>query len=89
METIYTEAELADLLKLPAATLGELRRRENWTHLRFGRSVRYTSEQVEEIVKRHTTVNDPQRSEVEELMRRTGLTRRGAQNTINRRRAGR
>lgn len=75
---IYTEAELAEQLKMPLTTLGELRKRENWPHLRFGRSVRYTAEQVEQIVRSHTTTDNPHRSEVEELARRTGLTKRSA-----------
>lgn len=76
---VLTEAELAELLKMPLATVGDLRKRENWPHLRFGRSVRYTAEQVAEIVRTHTTVSNPRRSEVEELMRKTGMTRRSAQ----------
>lgn len=66
------------MLKVPVRRIAELRRRENWQHVRLGKQVPYTTEQVEQILRCHTRADDPHRSELDEFTRRTGMTERSA-----------
>lgn len=54
---LKTHADLADRLALPLSTTIELRKREGWPHVRLGRKVRFTDEQIEQIITTHTTVD--------------------------------
>lgn len=48
---LHTEHDLAELLTIEPAKAAELRRRNNWPHVRLGRfDVRYTDSQVEQII---------------------------------------
>jgi len=52
---LVTEDDLAAILGMDAETVAEKRRREKWEHVRMGRfTVRYTDEQVRQIVEQHT-----------------------------------
>lgn len=53
MSTYKTHADLAERLQIPLSTVVEMRKREGWPHHRFGKHVRFTDEQIEEIVARH------------------------------------
>ena len=54
---LRSHADLADLLNLPLSTTIELRKREQWPHMRFGRKVRFTDEQVDQILAQHASVD--------------------------------
>jgi hypothetical protein len=50
------ETALAEQFGIPVEKVAELRRRHRWPHVRLGRfDVRYTDEQIAEIVARHTS----------------------------------
>lgn len=53
---VYTEAELADILKIDdVAKVAEFRRRLHWPHVKIGRfEVRFTEAQVEQILRQQT-----------------------------------
>lgn len=51
-------ADVAKLLDLPLSTTVELRKREGWAHVRLGKAVRFTDEQVAEIIAAHTVTPD-------------------------------
>lgn len=53
IEAPYTHADLAERLKLPLSTTVELRKREGWPHVRFGKAVRFTEGMIEEIIASH------------------------------------
>lgn len=55
-DTLRTHADLAEVLNLPLSTTVELRKREGWPHVRIGRHVRFTAEQIEQIKTTHTVV---------------------------------
>ena len=55
---LKTHADLAARLSLPLSTVVELRKKEKWPHERFGRAVRFTDEQIEQIIATHTTVDE-------------------------------
>lgn len=55
-----THADLAKRLKLPLSTTVELRKREGWPHYRFGKAVRFTEEQVAEIIATHAVSDQPE-----------------------------
>lgn len=58
---LTTEKDLAErVLQIPVEKAAELRRRHRWPHVRIGRfDVRYTDEQVVQIVEMHTAVSEP------------------------------
>lgn len=58
---LITETQLADTeLQLPLRRVQELRRRHGWPHVRLGRfDVRYTADQVRQIVELHTAASKP------------------------------
>lgn len=82
---IYTEAEFAEMLKMPTRVVADIRKRENWPHLRFGRSIRYTAEHVDEIMRTHITTDSSRGSEAEEHGRLPGQTSRSAAYNYRRR----
>jgi excisionase family DNA binding protein len=51
--SFLTEAELADRLGETEDKVSEWRRRYGWPHLKFGRQVRFTEEDVRAIVAIH------------------------------------
>lgn len=54
---LRTEAQLAEELAIPAERAAELRRRNNWPHVRLGRfDVRYTDSQVEQVIASQSVV---------------------------------
>lgn len=55
---LRTHADLAKYLNLPLSTTVELRKREGWPHVRLGKAVRFTDEQVAEIIARHVVTAD-------------------------------
>jgi len=77
---LRTHADLAEMLNLAVSTVVELRKREGWPHVRLGRAVRFTDDQIAEIITSHTRsgVADDRESRIQTLMRDTGLTRRSA-----------
>ena len=50
---LITEADLARILRLNLERTADLRRREEWPHIKIGRAYRYTPEQVEHIIRSH------------------------------------
>lgn len=52
-DEVLTEAELSEKPKLPRSVVASLRKTEEWEHLRFGRHVRYSEEQVQKIIRSH------------------------------------
>lgn len=48
-----THSDVAERLNLPLSTTVELRKREGWPHHRFGKAIRFTEEQVAEIIAAH------------------------------------
>lgn len=52
---LTTEAQLADQFGIAVEKVADLRRRHRWPHVRLGRfDIRYTDEQVADIVRLHT-----------------------------------
>ena len=51
-----THADVAERLNLSLSTTVELRKREGWPHVKLGRAVRFTEEQMAQIVASHTVV---------------------------------
>lgn len=74
---LTTEQDLAeDVLQIPVEKAAELRRRHHWPHVRIGRfDVRYTDEQVVQIVEMHTAVSEPAKKVTPTI---TGQTARSA-----------
>lgn len=58
-EARLTHADIAERLNMPLSTVVELRKREGWPHLRFGKSVRFTEEMVAQIVASHVVSEAP------------------------------
>lgn len=56
---LRTHSDLAAVLNLPLSTTVELRKREGWPHVRLGKAVRFTDEQVAQIVASHTVTETP------------------------------
>lgn len=51
---LISDAELAERFGITVAKLHELRKRHHWPHVKLGRfEVRFTEDQVEQIVDRH------------------------------------
>lgn len=48
-----THSDVAERLNLPLSTTVELRKREGWPHHRFGKAIRFTEDQVAEIIASH------------------------------------
>lgn len=63
VERLYTLDELAESFQLPKSTLAELCKREGWPHHRLGRAIRFTGEQVEDILANHLVSPGPRREE--------------------------
>lgn len=59
IEARLTHADVAERMNLPLSTTVELRKREGWPHVRFGKSVRFTEEQVAEIIASHVVSEKP------------------------------
>lgn len=53
MSDFYTEADLAEMLNATERRIGEWRRIYSWPHLRIGRTIRFTQNDVEQIVAKH------------------------------------
>ena len=54
---LTTETQLAEQFGISEEKLADLRRKHRWPHVRLGRfEVRYTDEQVADIVRLHTEV---------------------------------
>lgn len=55
MDKLVTEEQLAEALGLTLEKVRDLRRREGWPHVRFGRlEIRFTADQVTAIIDAHT-----------------------------------
>lgn len=51
----YTPEQVAEEMQLPLATFLSLKKRHHWVGVKFGRfNLRFTEEQVKEIVRQHT-----------------------------------
>ena len=74
MNTLRTQAYLAQILDIPLSTANDLREREGWPHIRIGRKVRYSDDHIAEIIARHTVAAQPKKAGVPVL---DGLTERG------------
>lgn len=57
---LLTAADLGEELGASAAKVMEWRRTYGWPHVRIGRSIRWTPEQVEQITKAHTVIGGPE-----------------------------
>ncbi|MFN0119917.1 MAG: helix-turn-helix domain-containing protein [Blastocatellia bacterium] len=57
MTKLYTESELCQLLDLSRTTVWRLRKNGALRAVRFGRTVRYSQEQIDELVKRMSAEN--------------------------------
>lgn len=64
-----THADLAERLSLPLTTTVKLRRRYGWPHVRLGKAVRFTEEQVAQIVASRTVTEAPEEKPVFEGQR--------------------
>lgn len=54
-EPLLTPADLGKVLRIPEAQVLDLRRKHDWPHVRLSRkSIRFTAEQVEQIVAQHS-----------------------------------
>lgn len=73
-ERLLTPADLGELFGVTEQKILEWRRRYGWPSIKVGRSIRFTSEHVEKILVVHTV----DESEVQRLVRATGLTRLSA-----------
>ena len=56
---LKTHRDLAEKLRLPLSTTIELRKREKWPCLKFGRSIRFTDEQIAQIIASHIKAEQP------------------------------
>lgn len=56
---LHTEAGVAEVLGISTELVGKWRRKFDWPCVRFGRQVRFTDEQLAEIVRRHTVTPSP------------------------------
>lgn len=56
MSALISQADLAgpDYFDVPESTVAKWHRDYQWPHVRVGRRIRYTPEQVAEILRRHT-----------------------------------
>ena len=52
---LATEADLADILGIPETRVSELRRRYGWPHVKIGRTFRFTTAHIEQIIASHTS----------------------------------
>lgn len=60
-ESLLTPAQVGERLNLTAHQVLTLRLRNNWPCVEFNRkSVRFTEEQVAEIIERHTAEREPE-----------------------------
>lgn len=50
---LIKDARLAEFLDMPVRRLQEIRLREDWPHIKVGRTYRYGPEEVVEIIRRH------------------------------------
>ena len=82
MEQIYTVDDLAEMFKVSASTIRDLCSRREWPHMRVGRAVRFTEAMVQEIVEIQSVRVSIETRRVNDLMARTGLTRRGAERHV-------
>ncbi len=57
---LLTHADLAERLNMPLSTVVQLRKSEGWPHYRLGKTVRFTEEQVREILARHLVTPAPE-----------------------------
>lgn len=57
---LLTHADLAERLNMPLSTVVQLRKSEGWPHYRLGKTVRFTEEQVREILARHLVTPTPE-----------------------------
>lgn len=55
MSEYTTPAELAEKLGVTEAKVLEWRRQHAWPSLKIGKTIRFTAEQVEQIIARHTS----------------------------------
>lgn len=56
---LTTEAELADLFGIDAEKAADLRKRQSWPHVRLTRfDVRYTDEQIRQIIAARTVAGE-------------------------------
>lgn len=76
MDRTVTIEELAEVLQVSSDTVRTWVTRYAWPHLRIGRTVRFTDEQVAEIERMHTVA--PQQDPARRLQERWGLTERSA-----------
>lgn len=78
---LHTDVEVADLLGLEVDALHELRVRHRWPCVKLGRfHVRFTDDQVRQIVAKHTDPGKPTKKTVDEQALRplTGQTKASA-----------
>lgn len=75
---LLSPADLAEALGLTEQRVMDLRRHYRWPHVRLGRTIRFTPEQVEQIIASHS--RESEASPVD-------LSGRTARSTSNRRRS--
>lgn len=63
-EARLTHADIAERLNMPLSTVVEIRKREGWPHVRVGKAVRFTEEQVGEIIASHVVADGLTEAEV-------------------------
>ncbi|GAB3667152.1 hypothetical protein GCM10027596_35850 [Nocardioides korecus] len=56
LASLLTETELAEVLRLETDHVRHLRQREGWPHVKLGRQVRFTEDDVRDIIKSHHVV---------------------------------
>lgn len=82
LEPLCTVDELAEAFKVSAGTVRDLCARREWPHVRLGRAIRFTDRNVREILEIQGYEVSAERRRVNDLMARTGLTRRGAERHV-------
>lgn len=58
-EPLRRESYLAEKLDIPESTVADLRKRHGWAHTALGRAIRYTDEQIAQIIRNHTVTETP------------------------------
>lgn len=78
---LTTDTELAEMFGLTVDELNRLRVRRGWPYVKLGRNrIRFTDEQIREIVNRESVPGNQQ--EAHDLARSSGLTFRSAQHHL-------
>ena len=82
---LLTVDEVAELFQVSASTVRDLCTKREWPHVRLGRAIRFSEDNLREIVEIQTVRASIETRRVNDLMARTGLTRRSAERAVRER----